>query len=168
MGEKDITEKILLAFNDVFSDIVNVLLFAGKKVISAEELEEQTPRSAYKTDEKKGILRAINSKMQHPKEVLQLIDVMTKDHRMEEAYNEVEIEGGADTMNEFIDKLEARGEARGKILGEIKGRICAIIELGEDLGMQPGAIIKTLQEKMKVDQQQATEYYNQYARKIVV
>ncbi len=28
MGEKDIAEKSLEAYNDVFSDIVNVLLFA--------------------------------------------------------------------------------------------------------------------------------------------
>ena len=30
MGEKDITEKILADYNDVFADIVNVLLFGGK------------------------------------------------------------------------------------------------------------------------------------------
>lgn len=33
MGEKDIAEKTLETFNDVFSDIVNVLLFNGEKVI---------------------------------------------------------------------------------------------------------------------------------------
>ena len=30
MGEKDITEKILADYNDVFADIVNVLLFGEK------------------------------------------------------------------------------------------------------------------------------------------
>lgn len=29
MGEKDIIEKILESYNDVFADIVNVLLFKG-------------------------------------------------------------------------------------------------------------------------------------------
>ena len=29
MGEKDITEKILADYNDVFADIMNGLLFAG-------------------------------------------------------------------------------------------------------------------------------------------
>ena len=33
MGEKDIAEKILLAYNDVFSDIINVLLFGGQEII---------------------------------------------------------------------------------------------------------------------------------------
>ena len=33
MGEKDIAEKVLLSYNDVFSDIVNVLLF-GKILLT--------------------------------------------------------------------------------------------------------------------------------------
>ena len=33
MGEKDITEKVLADYNDIFSDIVNVLLFQGKEVV---------------------------------------------------------------------------------------------------------------------------------------
>ena len=40
MGEKDIAEKILLAYNDVFSDIVNVLLFGGQEIIRENDLEE--------------------------------------------------------------------------------------------------------------------------------
>ena len=34
MAQKDASEKILEAYNDVFSDIVNVLLFKGKPVLS--------------------------------------------------------------------------------------------------------------------------------------
>lgn len=52
MGEKDIAEKILLAYNDVFSDIVNVLLFGGQEVIQGNDLEDQTTISAYKADGK--------------------------------------------------------------------------------------------------------------------
>lgn len=52
MAEKDTVEKILLAHNDVFADLVNVLLFHGKEVVRTEELTEQAPRSAYKTDGK--------------------------------------------------------------------------------------------------------------------
>ena len=50
MAEKDITQKILESYNDVFADIVNVLLFDGKQVIHPDELEDQAPRSAYKAD----------------------------------------------------------------------------------------------------------------------
>ncbi len=37
MAEKDITEKILADYNDVFADIVNVLLFHGEQVISPDD-----------------------------------------------------------------------------------------------------------------------------------
>ena len=33
MGQKDIAEKTLEAYNDVFADIVNGLVFKGKKVV---------------------------------------------------------------------------------------------------------------------------------------
>ena len=52
MAEKDVVEKILESYNDVFSDIVNVLLFQGKQVLSGDELEDQAPRSYYKSDGK--------------------------------------------------------------------------------------------------------------------
>lgn len=40
MGQKDIAEKILEAYNDVFSDIVNVLLFNGEQILKENELED--------------------------------------------------------------------------------------------------------------------------------
>ena len=49
---KDITEKILESYNDVFADIVNALLFHGEQIISPDELEDQAPRAAYKADGK--------------------------------------------------------------------------------------------------------------------
>ncbi len=52
MGRKDIGEKILESYNDVFADIVNVLLFHGEKKLAETELEEQGPRDAYKADGK--------------------------------------------------------------------------------------------------------------------
>ena len=52
MAQKDASQKILESYNDVFSDIVNVLLFKGRKVLSEDELEDQAPRSYYKADGK--------------------------------------------------------------------------------------------------------------------
>ena len=51
-GEKGITEKILESYIDVFSDILNVLLFNGEEIIHPDEPEDQTPRSACKADGK--------------------------------------------------------------------------------------------------------------------
>ena len=50
MSGKDISEKILFAYNDVFADIVNGLLFDGKQIVLADDLAEQAPRAAYKAD----------------------------------------------------------------------------------------------------------------------
>lgn len=47
IGAKDITEKTLEACNDVFADIVNVLLFDGDDVISQDALAEGSPYSNY-------------------------------------------------------------------------------------------------------------------------
>ena len=52
MGAKDITEKNLEAFNDVFADIVNVLLFKGKHLMKEKDLESATKDSMFKADGK--------------------------------------------------------------------------------------------------------------------
>ena len=41
MGAKDLAEKNLLQYKDVFSDIVNVNLFGGRCYVSAEELTRE-------------------------------------------------------------------------------------------------------------------------------
>ena len=48
MGKKDIAEKTLEAYNDVFADIVNGLVFKGKKVVKEDDLQEMSPVSAFK------------------------------------------------------------------------------------------------------------------------
>ena len=52
MGAKDITEKNLEAFNDVFADIINVLLFKGKNLMKEKDLESGTKDSMFKADGK--------------------------------------------------------------------------------------------------------------------
>ena len=52
MGEKDISEKLLADYNDVFADIVNVLLFNGERIIKEDELQNTKDKSQYKADGK--------------------------------------------------------------------------------------------------------------------
>ena len=52
MQEKDITQKMLEQFNDVFSDIVNVLLFDGKDVVEEDSLIDTPTKSMMKIDGK--------------------------------------------------------------------------------------------------------------------
>ena len=50
MGQKDITEKLLEDYNDVFVDIVNVLLFRGNRIVKEESLKETKVKSQYKAE----------------------------------------------------------------------------------------------------------------------
>ena len=52
MQEKDITQKMLERYNDVFSDIVNVLLLGGKRVVEEETLFDAVTDSVLKIDKK--------------------------------------------------------------------------------------------------------------------
>ena len=51
MAEKDILEKTLEGYNDVFADIVNGLVFNGEQRISEKALIDATPTSMYKIDD---------------------------------------------------------------------------------------------------------------------
>lgn len=52
MGNKDVLEKRLEEYAEVFADIVNVLLFGGKRLIDPKDVYEKTPRSVYKSNGK--------------------------------------------------------------------------------------------------------------------
>jgi hypothetical protein len=45
MGQKDLAEKLLEDYNDVFADIINALLFDGKIVVLPEELHDTKIKS---------------------------------------------------------------------------------------------------------------------------
>ncbi len=50
MCEKDMVEKTLGSYNDVFADIVNGLLFHGREVVKEGSLADAQPVSVYKAD----------------------------------------------------------------------------------------------------------------------
>lgn len=56
LAKRDIVEKLLESYNDVLTDIVNDLLFNGKGIVYADELEDQAPCAAYKVD---GLIREV-------------------------------------------------------------------------------------------------------------
>lgn len=50
MGQKDIAEKLLEDYPDVFADIINVLVFQGERRVREEDLHQTNVRSQYKAD----------------------------------------------------------------------------------------------------------------------
>ncbi len=49
MAEKDITEKILLSYADVFADCINTLVYSGKQTLSEENTRPAPTESFYKS-----------------------------------------------------------------------------------------------------------------------
>ena len=50
MQDKDVTEKMLEKYNDVFADILNVLLFGGRNVVDEAAIKDALPMSMLKID----------------------------------------------------------------------------------------------------------------------
>jgi hypothetical protein len=53
MGQKDVSEKTLIDYNDVFADIVNGIVFKGEQRMHPDTLENMTVYSQYKADDSK-------------------------------------------------------------------------------------------------------------------
>ena len=53
MGVKDISEKILADYNDVFADIINGLIFKGEQRILPDSLRNERIVSQYKSSSNK-------------------------------------------------------------------------------------------------------------------
>ena len=52
MGQKDIAEKALESYNDVFADIVNGFVFKGKKVVKETDLTDESNLSTFRKSKK--------------------------------------------------------------------------------------------------------------------
>ena len=50
MGEKDLSERKLFEFNDVFADVVNGFIFSGREAVKEDELEDILAKSNVRTD----------------------------------------------------------------------------------------------------------------------
>ena len=59
MGEKDVAERNLVMYADVFADIVNVLLLNGKQLIKPRDLKPAMRSPLYKDKDLHHAFRAI-------------------------------------------------------------------------------------------------------------
>ena len=50
MREKDVTQKMFENYNDVFADVLNVLLFDGNMIVDEGNLTDALPMSMLKVD----------------------------------------------------------------------------------------------------------------------
>ena len=99
-----------------------------------------------------------NIQMTHVREVLQLMSVLTKDNRFEEAYNEFEEGKEIRYMSEVLDRVENRGINKGIQTGLQRGRILEYIDLRREDGYSDEKLIDGLIRKFQLTAEQAKEY----------
>jgi len=75
--------------------------------------------------QKNGNYKSKPQDLKHVQETLQLLSVMTNDHRFEDVYNEASDaqKGEMRNMCEILDKIENRGIEKGMAEGMAKGRV---------------------------------------------
>jgi len=172
MGQKDITEKHLEEYNDVFADIVNVLHFNGGLVVPANLRDDVSDYKinifeiAYLNPEQVAMFQSdfkfvadyfvqlritkdyVPSKetMEHVDAVLKIMSVLTKDVRFEEAHqNGMEVK----SMCEVLDRAENRGIQKGileTLISLVKDGILTIEEAASRANMAPEDFQKKMRE----------------------
>lgn len=109
MAEKDITEKILLSYADVFSDCINALAYGGKQYLNPQNTQPAPTES--------------------------FLEILTGDTRFTELakqFYENNQKGEKVMMCEYLNQLEERGERRGEINAETN--LSSLLEKLYDLG----------------------------------
>lgn len=91
--------------------------------------------------------------MKHVHAVLQMMSIMTGDHRFEDAYNDA-IRKEELNMCEVLDRVEKKGYDAGRIAGKIAGKIdvfyhelgMSVSEIAEKLRITESEVQKILDE----------------------
>lgn len=149
MKVKDIAEKYLLSYNDVFADIVNGAIFGGEEIVKSDELADANLITQFKDDsnmhheqvrdiakfwKKNEIIFSFigienqsvpDKDIRHPEELLDLLDILAGDKRFKELKGKVKDirkEGRIINMCELLDEIENRGIEKGIEQGIEKGR----------------------------------------------
>ena len=122
MGEKDILEKKLLMFNDVFADFVNGIMFDGKEVVKEDELVDLSGWSHYKGDDSKHRFQDRDVVKLWKKEnvVISLIGIENQDVPDEDMVFRVISYDGASYRTQLVEKERRKRKKNAGIDGELQ------------------------------------------------
>ena len=122
MGEKDILEKKLLMFNDVFADFVNGIMFDGKDVVKEYELVDLSGWSHYKGDDSKHRFQDRDVVKLWKKEnvVISLIGIENQDIPDEDMVFRVISYDGASYRTQLVEKERRKRKKNAGIEGELQ------------------------------------------------
>lgn len=145
MAEKDVTEKILMSYADVFADCINTLVYHGERQLNPEDTQPAPTESFYKgekahnqfcdasrylTENGRIALQYIIENETQLEALCDMMEALTGDTRFTEQANELMVKkkGKKIMMCEYINQLEAKGEANGE------AKLTALLEKLYDLG----------------------------------
>ena len=122
MGEKDILEKKLLMFNDVFADFVNGIMFDGKDVVKEDELVDLSGWSHYKGDDSKHRFQDRDVVKLWKKEnvVISLIGIENQDIPDKNMVFRVLSYDGASYRTQLVEKERRKRKKNAGIDGELQ------------------------------------------------
>ena len=122
MGEKDILEKKLLMFNDVFADFVNGIMFDGKEVVKEDELVDLSGWSHYKGDDSKHRFqdRDVVKLWKKEKVVISLIGIENQDIPDKNMVFRVLSYDGASYRTQLVEEESRKRKKNAGIEGELQ------------------------------------------------
>ena len=74
---------------------------------------------------------------------------------------------GEDAMCTIWEEIEKTGLEKGRAKGLIEGQAQGMIEMGLEYGLSESEILKRLQKKLKISEQEAEKYFERFARQMV-
>ena len=122
LGEKDILEKKLLMFNDVFADFVNGIMFDGKDVVKEDELVDLSGWSHYKGDDSKHRFQDRDVVKLWKKEnvVISLIGIENQDVPDKNMVFRVLSYDGASYRTQLVEEESRKRKKNASIEGELQ------------------------------------------------
>ena len=122
MGEKDILEKKLLMFNDVFADFVNGIMFDGKDVVKEDELVDLSGWIHYKGDDSKHRFQDRDVVKLWKKEnvVISLIGIENQDIPDKNMVFRVLSYDGASYRTQLVEEESRKRKKNASIEGELQ------------------------------------------------
>ena len=173
MGEKDILEKKLLAFNDVFAEFLNGVMFDGKEVVKEDELTDVQSWSQYKRDD--GRYRHQDrdvAKLWKKKGVIvSLIGIENQDIPDEDMIFRVLSYDGASYRTQLSDKYRRKRKAKKKQHVQSKGLVKTAENVTEEIypvitfviyyGEEEWKHETTLRKRLKIEDE-ITKYVGDY------
>ena len=122
LGEKDILEKKLLMFNDVFADFVNGIMFDGKDVVKEDELVDLSGWSHYKGDDSKHRFqdRDVVKLWKKEKVVISLIGIENQDIPDKNMVFRVLSYDGASYRTQLVEEESRKRKKNAGIDGEFQ------------------------------------------------